>query len=433
MRMKFSRSMLSAYAAAIALPAAVLLLRELITVRLGDHQPLLLLFVAPAAVSALLGGLRPGLLATAVSLMLVEYFVLPPTGAWRLTAQSIELALLLLLVCVFGVVLIEALRRKQASLERALTAAEALAVEQRATHDLFSTVFHSAPAAIMVARLSDGQLVDANSAFTELWGYTRGEALGRTSNELDLWIEPAQLIQQLKANRHSDVQALQIRRKSGEARDVLVSVTMIQLEAGAALLITAQDMTVHRRAQDMERMAHYDTLTNLPNRLLLQTRLREALARVRAERRPAAVLFIDLDRFKQVNDTFGHARGDELLRLAAARLQGRLRAGDTLARVGGDEFIVLLDQIVEPSAAEAVAVDLVHHMSAPFALGGGNLVQIGASIGVNVLSPDARDVEQIVQQADEALYAAKSAGRNTVCVFAAEAARSVGFNTPLAN
>lgn len=194
----------------------------------------------------------------------------------------------------------------------ALRAARRRAAEKRATEERFAAVFHSVPLAIMFVRLADGVIVDVNSAFTELWGYRRRDAVGRTSAEMHLWVEPAQLIQKLRENRHCDAQELQARHSSGEVRDVLVSVAIVYIETAAHLLVTAADMSERNRVRQMEHVAHHDTLTNLPNRLLLQHKLRELLERAASAASGSAVLFIDLDRFKAVNDSYGHRAGDEL-------------------------------------------------------------------------------------------------------------------------
>lgn len=391
--------------AALALPALVVALYALTSQ--PPEQSQLVLLAGALVLSAFFGGLSSGLCATAVAVPLAVIFL------------HADLATALTLVA-FGALssaLLEAARRQRTLQPPESTPVETPADERRVGDDRFSVVFHAAPVAIMIVRLSDGRFVDVNSAFTDVSGYTRAQAIGRTSTELRLWVEPRQLIDTLRKNRHSDVQSLQILHANGEIRDVLASVTLTYFDDEAHLLITAADVTERKRARQMEHIAHHDTLTNLPNRLLLQRRLEEALERARAGGRLSAVLFIDLDRFKQVNDRFGHRAGDELLRLAAARLQSRLRATDTLARVGGDEFVVLLEDIATREEAEAIAAGLVQQMASPFALSSGREAHIGASIGLSYFSGETTDAEALVQQADAALYAAKNAGRSTVRVY----------------
>ena len=283
--------------------------------------------------------------------------------------------------------------------------------------DRFSSVFDATPFAIMLVRVNDGCIVDVNAAFTELWSYSREEAIGKTSNDLSLWIEPTQLVEKLKNDRHSDVQVLQIRRKSGAHRDVTAWVRLIQLvDGGAHLLITAEDATERNRSLELEHLAHHDTLTQLPNRTLLIDRIDELQQREPAAGAFAAVLFLDLDRFKPVNDTYGHSAGDELLRLVSARLRSRLRATDLLSRLGGDEFVIVLDALRDPQEAIAIADELVRQISTPFLLSQRRQVSIGLSVGVAYILQKS-DPEHLLQQADTALYEAKRAGRNSVSVF----------------
>jgi diguanylate cyclase (GGDEF)-like protein/PAS domain S-box-containing protein len=277
--------------------------------------------------------------------------------------------------------------------------------------DRFSMIFNAAPFAIMLVRISDGQIVQTNAGFNELWGYTRAEVLGRTGIDLNLWVEPARLIEQLRENRHSDAHELQIRRQDGVVRDVVATVAMVHLD-GAHLLITAADVTEQNRARKLEHLAHHDTLTQLPNRHMLWSVLEGVGERARRSAGVTALLFLDLDRFKAVNDTLGHRAGDELLRLVAARLQRRLRAHDLLARVGGDEFVVLLEHLDDRAQARAVAKELIEQIAHPFVLADRSEVRIGISIGITYVTDDTVDVDALIAQADEALYVAKTSGRN---------------------
>ncbi|HEU4653623.1 MAG TPA: sensor domain-containing diguanylate cyclase [Steroidobacteraceae bacterium] len=286
----------------------------------------------------------------------------------------------------------------------------------------FALVFHSAPVAMMIVRIADGRIAIVNHACCELWGYTRDEFEGHTSTELQLWIEPAQFIKTLTENRNSDSHELPIREKNGNRRDALVSVTMIQLEGRAHLLITAADITPQKRAQVMEHMAHHDTLTNLPNRLLLHSKLREVISRIDSAGALGALLFVDLDGFKRVNDTLGHSAGDELLRLVSARLQHDVRGEDMVARIGGDEFVVLLSDLHHLAEARGVGEMLLKKLSEPFTLAGHRQVSISASIGIRYLGPGEIDVEATVREADAALYEAKKSGRACVRIYESAAA-----------
>ena len=179
---------------------------------------------------------------------------------------------------------------------------------------------------------------------------------------------------------------------------------------------THEDVTEWQRAQaQIERMARHDALTGLPNRVLFRERLNEAVGRGSAGE-SLAVLCIDLDRFKAVNDTLGHPVGDQLLRAAAQRLCECVRQGDLVARLGGDEFAIIQTDAAQPAASDALAERLVRMISAPFEIAGHQVV-VGASVGV-VLSPhDGLDPDDLLKRADLALYDAKSAGRGTHSFF----------------
>lgn len=167
--------------------------------------------------------------------------------------------------------------------------------------------------------------------------------------------------------------------------------------------------------------ANYDALTGLPNRVIAKDRLQQALQNARKSGAPLAVMFLDLDKFKWVNDNLGHAAGDELLQQVAARCRECLRPGDTLARLGGDEFLCVLPAIAEIDTATAIAQAFVEALNRPFALRDGE-ARIGTSVGI-ALFPDHGDVAAaLIERADTALYAAKHAGRNVWRMFEPAAA-----------
>jgi len=161
-------------------------------------------------------------------------------------------------------------------------------------------------------------------------------------------------------------------------------------------------------------------LTGLPNRALLRERLEHAIERSRREHEGLAVMFVDLDRFKAVNDELGHGAGDLLLQLVAQRVKDHLRSSDTLARLGGDEFVVLLENASNVDVCTRLAGEFIAAVSEPFNLNG-HFVQIGASIGISVFPTDGVDVEGLLKRADQAMYAAKSGGRNTFRFYKADA------------
>jgi diguanylate cyclase (GGDEF)-like protein/PAS domain S-box-containing protein len=205
---------------------------------------------------------------------------------------------------------------------------------------------------------------------------------------------------------------------SGEVRHLQVTGEVELGPDGRAVRAwgSAHDVTErHRVQEELRRMALTDPLTGLGNRLLLIGRLREAISRLPHDGGHVTVIAVDLDGLKSVNDTHGHATGDELLRETAARLRSVVREADTVARFGGDEF-VLLCAGVEPPGAARLAERIVTEMSAPYHLSGGITAWAGASVGVTVTTDSAADIDRLLAQADRALYAAKGAGGNRYAV-----------------
>ena len=179
---------------------------------------------------------------------------------------------------------------------------------------------------------------------------------------------------------------------------------------GGGFVSTSTDITERKRAEArMLHLAQHDALTGLPNRLLFNDRLQQAMARCRRQGTLMAVILLDLNKFKQVNDAFGHPVGDAVLQQAAARLRSTLRASDTVARIGGDEFAFILQELPDVHAATTIADKLVGRLGEPFALAGGDW-QLRASLGVALFPSAGEDAEQLVRSADQAMYRAKAAG-----------------------
>ena len=176
---------------------------------------------------------------------------------------------------------------------------------------------------------------------------------------------------------------------------------------------TIQDITEQKMTQErIERMAHYDTLTNLPNRALFYDRLRQALSLAKRRSGGLTLFYMDLDGFKQVNDTRGHHAGDLLLIAVAERLSNCVRESDTVSRLGGDEFTVILNGMHEHAYIVGIAQKIIQAISVPFDIEGSE-ERVGISIGVARYTEDASNEDDLVKQADQAMYEAKSAGKNT--------------------
>jgi len=212
------------------------------------------------------------------------------------------------------------------------------------------------------------------------------------------------------------------RRKGGEVHPGWLAVSAVRDDEQQIVSFVSvyTDITRIPHAQtQLDRLAHHDALTDLPNRVLLHSRLSHTLERAQRANSLCAVFFLDLDRFKPVNDQMGHEAGDELLKGVAKRLRLHLRDNDTVARIGGDEFVVVLEDLASPEGAEVVARAIIERMARPFALSGEREAHIGCSVGIAMFPKDGADGETLLRHADAALYAAKAAGRGTFSFFSA--------------
>ncbi|CAD5374442.1 PAS domain S-box/diguanylate cyclase (GGDEF) domain-containing protein [Rubrivivax sp. A210] len=295
---------------------------------------------------------------------------------------------------------------------------------------LAASVFSHAREGIMITD-PEGAIVDVNEAFTRITGYGRDEALGRNPRMLRSGLQSpehyAEFWRRLTTEGHWYGEFWN-RHKSGAVYAALQAVSTVRDHQGRARHYVSlfSDITALKAQENrLERIAHYDALTGLPNRVLLADRLHKAMQQAQRRGQLLALVFLDLDGFKAVNDAHGHACGDELLVALARRLQQALRAGDTLARLGGDEFVAVLGDLSSVSAGVPLLARMLDAASQPLAHGD-QLLQVTASLGVSFY-PQADEVEadQLIRQADQAMYQAKQAGRNRYVVFDAEQDRSL--------
>jgi len=210
------------------------------------------------------------------------------------------------------------------------------------------------------------------------------------------------------------------RRLDGSEIDVEVNASPFLHQGGFASLYIIRDITERKKTTaQMAYLAHYDSLTGLPNRTLFHQRLEHALTIAQRPGRSLEILFLDLDRFKNINDTLGHATGDIVLQETAARLQSILRESDTVARLGGDEFVVLVENVDEPHRGSTIAEKILAAFVPPF-LRDKNPMSISTSIGIASFPTDGRDADTLLKNADIAMYRAKEMGRNSYCYFSPE-------------
>lgn len=286
---------------------------------------------------------------------------------------------------------------------------------------LASLVYSSSSEAMVVTSL-DGTIIDVNPAFATATGYSVDEIKGRSGDRLSGAANAAGLVERLRATVNAKGRwsgELSIRRKDGSEFPAYLTVDTYlphgQGERRRVALI--HDMTEKRQAEEVIRhQANFDALTDLPNRRLFFERLAQELERSRGTQKVLALLFIDLDRFKEVNDTLGHDQGDLLLREAARRIAASVRASDTVARLAGDEFTVILPDVGDAAIAASIAEAILKQIAAPYRLAG-ELVEVSASIGVATFPMDADNPEALLVYADHAMFAAKEEGRNRWKVF----------------
>jgi len=291
---------------------------------------------------------------------------------------------------------------------------------------LIFAAFNSTHEGVAITDLQANILV-MNPAFTVITEYTEAEAIGCNLSILNSGCQDAAFYQQMwrsLAETGGWQGEIWNRRKSGDVYPEWLSISAILDNAGSPTHYIGVFTDISRISHvetHLEHLAHHDALTELPNRLLLVSRLKHSLERAHRNSGRVAVLFLDLDRFKAVNDTLGHQAGDELLRTVASRLRERLRDIDTLARLGGDEFIVVLDDLPDGSTDAAnVARMLIDRLHVPFMLGEGekkNEVSIGSSVGIAIFPTDGGDADTLIDRADEALYRAKALGRGRYCFY----------------
>ena len=288
--------------------------------------------------------------------------------------------------------------------------------EAEETLRLSATVLEHIADGVMVID-AKGTIVAVNPAFTQITGFTEAEALGQDRNltrsgrhdeafHQDLWKELVNT-----GYWRGEIWSL---RKNGEQFLEWLTLTAVRDTRGLTTHYVGvfSDITLVKESQEkLDHLAHHDPLTQLPNRLLFHDRLQHAIQRTSRDNEQLALLFIDLDRFKNVNDTLGHHIGDELLKQVARMLSDKLREGDTLARLGGDEFIVLLENVDGQYGASLVAEKLVGMFEQPFMVAGHELF-VTCSVGISLFPNDASDLNMLIRYADVAMYQAKARGRN---------------------
>jgi diguanylate cyclase (GGDEF)-like protein/PAS domain S-box-containing protein len=290
---------------------------------------------------------------------------------------------------------------------RAGTALRQAAAVLESTHD-----------GVVVTDLT-ASIVSVNRAYCEMAGYGEGELIGQRPSLLRSGRHDQAFYQAMwrhLGNTGHWQGEIWNRRKNGHIYPQWVTISTVHDDRGEPshyVGVCTDISQIKHSEQRLQQLAHYDPLTGLPNRLLAHSRLRHALEQAVRKNGLLAVLFIDLDRFKTVNDSLGHPAGDQLLAGFAARATKRLREADTLARLGGDEFLLILEDLEHPDDAAMVAQSLLETLETPFTLDSGQEIYVSASVGLSLYPEDGLDADELIQHADTAMYQAKAQGRNT--------------------
>ncbi len=270
------------------------------------------------------------------------------------------------------------------------------------------------------------RILTVNPAFTELTGYTEGEVLGENPRLLRSGRHDCAFYQAVWASlRETGHWQGEIwnRRKDGEIYPEWLTLSVVRNEQGdpTHYLGVATDLSQLRHHEErFQRLVHYDPLTGLPNRLLLEARLQHTLERASREGTRAAVLVVDLDQFKIINDSFGHAVGDELLVAVTHRLRTMLREEDTLSRLAGDQFVLVLEALHEYQESEIMARRIQELLDEPFILPGGDKAYVRASVGISVYPQDGATAQALLIGADSAVHRAKELGGKQFCYYTSE-------------
>jgi len=301
----------------------------------------------------------------------------------------------------------------KAMLEARKRAEESLARENRKNETLLRT----ASDGIHILDL-DGYVVQVNDAFCRMLGYTAAELLAMNAAQWDVQWTAAQIKANIAALGNDPVMLeTRHRRHDGSVIDVDVSVAKVDIDGQQLVYCSSRDVSERKRSEEkMVELAYYDNLTGLPNRTLFYDRLTQEIKKAHRAGLKMAVLYIDLDKFKEVNDTLGHSMGDVLLKETARRINGCVREADTVARLGGDEFIIILSELDDASSIERVAENILHKLAEPFQLVD-EVAYVSASMGITLYPDDATGVEELLKDADQAMYVAKNAGRNRLSYF----------------
>jgi len=284
------------------------------------------------------------------------------------------------------------------------------------TSKLMGKVFENASEGVIITA-PDTTIISVNKAFSEVTGYSAEEAIGKKPQLLQSGRQDAAFYQRMweELDTYGQWQGeIWNRNKSGEIYLEWLSIAAVRDDEGnlSHFVGIFSDITSEKENEErLEHLAHYDQLTGLPNRILFNDRLSQALALARRARSQVAVMFLDLDGFKAINDSLGHAAGDDLLAQVAGRLTQCLRQSDTVARFGGDEFTVVLPEIDSAESVAKIARKITEEIARPYDIDG-NEASVTTSLGISLYPSDGQQPHTLIHKADNAMYHAKRHGKN---------------------
>ncbi|CAE6928800.1 Sensory box protein [Pseudomonas marincola] len=308
---------------------------------------------------------------------------------------------------------------------RDITDQQAAEAALEASQDKFAKAFHSSPDAITITERATGRYIEVNEGFHRLTGHRSEDIIGLTANDINIWESQAErqrVLDRIQNARSTVHMEMRCRHRDGNIIPVDISVQTIELNNVPCLLMTVRDLSELKEAQaQVQHLAYHDSLTNLPNRALLMDRLSQQIALLKRHDLRGALLFLDLDHFKHINDSLGHPVGDSVLKMATARLEASVRMEDTVARLGGDEFVILLSGLEGDMSR---VTELVYRLADGFRsllaepmLIDGHRLQVTPSIGMALIPDHGQTPADLLKRADIALYRAKDLGRDTVQMF----------------
>ncbi|MBD9357171.1 sensor domain-containing protein [Methylomonas albis] len=292
-----------------------------------------------------------------------------------------------------------------------------------------AAVFESTREGVMITD-ARRRITMVNKAFTDITGYDNQDVLGKSPGVMSSGRHNTDFYREMWANiAMTDHWQGEIwnRRKCGEVYPELLSISTVRDGNGEIshyVGVFADISKLKASEMELEFLAHHDPLTKLPNRMLFLSRLQHNIEKARRQANKMAVLMLDLDRFKDVNDSFGHLAGDDLLQMVAERLTSRLRTSDTICRLGGDEFVILLEEVNQSETVAHVATQIIHALNQTWRLPSGHEVRIGVSVGIAMFPEHGASPDELIQQADTALYQAKNEGRNRFKYFSEDLTRA---------